>query len=92
MNFIVMYADSKFVCLQKYEFPYDFDEKYVLKTRWGPFFAEKSRSSAARLAFRRIENALTCYEAMSFHEDNGREPEDDAMFSSGSGNGRRAAV
>lgn len=57
-----------------------------------PFFAEKSRSSAARLAFRRIEKALTCYEAMSFHEDNGREPEDDAMFSSGSGNGRRAAV
>ncbi len=35
MNFIVMYADSKFVCLQKYEFPYDFDEKYVLKMRWG---------------------------------------------------------
>lgn len=57
-----------------------------------PFFAEKSRSSAACLVFRRIEQALTCYEAMPFHEDNGREPEDGAMFSSGSGNGRRAAV
>lgn len=35
INFIVMYVETKSVCLQKYEFSYDIDEKHILKNAMG---------------------------------------------------------
>lgn len=88
INFIVMYVETKSVCLQKYEFSYDIDEKHILKNAMGCRSLPKCPVSLLPLCILlHIKVFFTRYEAMPFHEDCRREQKEGQADSSGCGIG-----
>lgn len=83
-----MYVETKSVCLQKYEFSYDIDEKHILKNAMGCRSLPKYPVSLLHsLYFTAYKSSFTRYEAMPFHEDSRREQKEGQVDSSGCGIG-----